>query len=464
MNTRLLATLIALLVISLPICAASEMNLVWDANGNLISGDGKFRMYNGRNQLTHVFNGTNASAPLLETYKYHPAEERIWVKKVFNVSDSSHVLETVIYVNENSVRVINASGTFDFTYVLHAGGQIAQNVSGVTHFIHSDPGSAISKVITDIDGVSRENTSFDPQGSILEGGSNRFDMEDREYSSISGDYDFRFRKYDPDLGIFTQPDTVINNIFDPQQLNRYSFERSSPYNFVDPDGHAIQFAALAIAGAIGAAVGLGTYFATHDSYSVGGALGYAAGGAGSAIAGTFGVIAALAGAVAGNAIENAVDDKPLLEGAGWALAGDTLGRGVGKILPYAGIHKIEKLGSWFTTKTGLTYMANEFSETSLGNTIGIAGPSVINSFSGVYKSIVSGFYNLISSQTNQQSTITPQTDNKADCGCYSLSGVGDSRGRGKADSRTVKSYSDGSYSVRGTYSDGRTFTRVVYKE
>jgi hypothetical protein len=36
--------------------------------------------------------------------------------------------------------------------------------------------------------------------------------------------------------IFTQPDSVISNVYDPQSLNRYSFERDNPYKYVDENG------------------------------------------------------------------------------------------------------------------------------------------------------------------------------------------------------------------------------------
>ena len=53
----------------------------YDANGNLVTGDGKFRVYNSLNQLVQLYNGTNTSGVLLQEYSYHPAEERILVKK-----------------------------------------------------------------------------------------------------------------------------------------------------------------------------------------------------------------------------------------------------------------------------------------------------------------------------------------------------------------------------------------------
>lgn len=54
-------------------------------------------------------------------------------------------------------------------------------------------------------------------------------------------YDFHFRKYDPKLRIFTQPDTLIQNVYDPQSLNRYMFKRGNPYKHTDPTGHFVVY-------------------------------------------------------------------------------------------------------------------------------------------------------------------------------------------------------------------------------
>ncbi|MBS3097301.1 hypothetical protein J4209_00735 [Candidatus Woesearchaeota archaeon] len=48
-------------------------------------------------------------------------------------------------------------------------------------------------------------------------------------------------RWGAEWGKFTQPDTLIQNVYDPQQLNRYSFERNNPYKFIDPDGREVTY-------------------------------------------------------------------------------------------------------------------------------------------------------------------------------------------------------------------------------
>jgi len=51
-------------------------------------------------------------------------------------------------------------------------------------------------------------------------------------------YFYAWRYYDPTLGRFTQPDTIVPNPNNPQDFNRYSYCNNNPINYVDPSGHS----------------------------------------------------------------------------------------------------------------------------------------------------------------------------------------------------------------------------------
>src|SRR3989344_2305953 len=219
--------------IAAPIALAEELNLVYDANGNLVSGDGFVREYNGLNQLVRVKNDSGAT---LETFVWHPIEERILIKKVYN--SSNEVNQRIVYVNENTVKIKNSSGTFYEHYVFQDGVLVAQrDADGNKQFIHSDHEGS-NTLITDISGNVVENTFYSPFQEIISGGiSSRYDGEGKEFDSATQDYDFHFRKYNPNWGRFTKPDSILPNLYDPQLLNRYAFERNNPYIFVDETGN-----------------------------------------------------------------------------------------------------------------------------------------------------------------------------------------------------------------------------------
>jgi RHS repeat-associated protein len=54
----------------------------------------------------------------------------------------------------------------------------------------------------------------------------------------TGLYYYNARYYDPELGRFTQPDTEIPDLSNPQSYNRYSYCVNDPLRYTDPDGHA----------------------------------------------------------------------------------------------------------------------------------------------------------------------------------------------------------------------------------
>jgi RHS repeat-associated protein len=53
----------------------------------------------------------------------------------------------------------------------------------------------------------------------------------------TGLYYYGARYYDPVLGKFITPDTIVPNPNNPQDLNRYSYCSNNPINYTDPTGH-----------------------------------------------------------------------------------------------------------------------------------------------------------------------------------------------------------------------------------
>jgi RHS repeat-associated protein len=239
MNQRLAAVLIAALVASLPVTFAAELHLTYDANGNLVTGDGKYRVYNSLNQLSAIYNGSGANGTLLETYTYHPTEERILQKKAYTPDGT--VRETTLYLSQSFVRVMNASGTFDFTYVYHEGQLVAQrNPDGSQLYVHGNHQGSTA-VVTNATRAVIERTEYTPTGGIVTGGNaTRYGYTGKEYDSIVGDTDMNARRYEESWGLFTKPDGVIAEAANPQQLNRYSYALNNPYKYIDPDGHEVR--------------------------------------------------------------------------------------------------------------------------------------------------------------------------------------------------------------------------------
>ena len=60
---------------------------------------------------------------------------------------------------------------------------------------------------------------------------------DQELDSETGLYNYDARLYDPLIGRFISPDSIVPDLYDPQSLNRYSYCRNNPLRYTDPTGH-----------------------------------------------------------------------------------------------------------------------------------------------------------------------------------------------------------------------------------
>jgi RHS repeat-associated protein len=70
-------------------------------------------------------------------------------------------------------------------------------------------------------------------------------------------YDMGARMYDPELGRFISPDSIIPDPANPQSLNRYAYVYNNPYRYVDRDGHTPLLVTALVGAGIGALVNTG---------------------------------------------------------------------------------------------------------------------------------------------------------------------------------------------------------------
>ena len=155
---------------------------------------------------------------------------------------------TIYYVSNEYIVIENKTGNYTEEYIYQDNILVAQvDTNGNKIAVHPDHEGS-STTFTDSQGNLLETTFYSAYGEILSGGkTSRFDYEGKEFDSVVQDYDFGFRKYNPNAPpIFNQPDTLIQNVYDPQSLNRYSFERNNPYKYEDPYGHIYYYLYMAL--------------------------------------------------------------------------------------------------------------------------------------------------------------------------------------------------------------------------
>jgi len=172
-------------------------------------------------------------------------------------------------------------------------------------YLHKDHLGSID-TITDETGAIKERLSFDPHGKrrspAWQAMTGIMSATTKGYTGHEMDDDIglinmRAREYDPVLGRFLTPDTIIQFPDNGQSYNRYTYVNNNPLSFTDPSGHSrlgdflkvtvgLPFVGPTALAAGAAAV----YVATQAVMQVGGAFvvtGYVLGGPAGAAAGAY---------------------------------------------------------------------------------------------------------------------------------------------------------------------------------
>jgi len=279
-----------ILVILSPFVSAAEIshNLNYDENGNLIN-DNKYNYeYNSPNQLVKISDDNGVIAE----YFYDHNDNRI--KKIEFFEDGTN--STTYYIDDNFVTVINSSGVYNTIYYYQGGVLVGKkDYSGEKYFYHPDHLGS-TNIVTNEVGETVEETDYLPFGEVLLGGESRYLFTGQEKDKGTSLMYYGARYYSPFLRRFTQPDTIIQDVYDPQTLNRYAYVRNNPVNRVDPSGHWIH---IPIGFVIGFGVNLIKQILVNDRSLFGGTIDWleatAWGVGGGAAAATFGIGPAIAG-------------------------------------------------------------------------------------------------------------------------------------------------------------------------
>ena len=321
---------ISILLILTTVSAAESISLSYDKNGNLAEDNDFVYSYNSFNQLSLI---KDKNGKTVAEFFYDESGQRI--KKVSYDGEIK-----ITYYLDDLVRETDKEGnnSKDTVYYYHDGQLIASEDSSGKFFYHpNNLGS--TDVITDSQGNLVEKTSYLPFGAVIEGGNeSRYLFTGQEADKETELMYFNARYYSPFLSRFIQPDTVLGNVYDPQQLNRYSYARNNPLKYTDPSGHWLH---IVIGGVIGGIIGAGISIATQILQgeeinwgnvgtsaaigAVGGTVAAATFGVGTTVLGgasgglaAYSGSGAISGVAAGQAAvitSNAINNKPLLENA-----------------------------------------------------------------------------------------------------------------------------------------------------
>ncbi|MFH1442953.1 MAG: RHS repeat-associated core domain-containing protein [Candidatus Micrarchaeota archaeon] len=214
---------------SAPAPSNLTQTFLYDANGNLIQDANNYYEYNSFNQLSAIRTG-NSTGFIISEYLYDPDGNRI--RKTDHLKN-----ETILYINQNFLRVINATGTFDTIYYFADSQMIARkDPDGKKYFYHPDHLGSTT-LVTNESGAVVEDTNYKPFGEPLYDAKSRFLYTGKEKDSETGLMYYGARYYNPKIGKFTQADSMIPDLYNPQMLNRYSYVLNNPYVYIDLKGN-----------------------------------------------------------------------------------------------------------------------------------------------------------------------------------------------------------------------------------
>ncbi len=197
----------------------------YDANGNMTSGAGRTLTWNLENKpLTVTVAGQTT------TFVYDGANER--VKKIAGSTTTRYI--STLYECDNA----------SCSRMVFAGGQRFATIggSGAVYYYHPDHLGS-SSVITDGTGAKAQALTYFPFGVTSTNSSPVTPVVDvpykytgQELDASTALYNYEARQYEAALGRFVSPDTVVSDLFNPQDLNRYSYVRNNPFLYNDPTG------------------------------------------------------------------------------------------------------------------------------------------------------------------------------------------------------------------------------------
>ena len=214
-----------------------QWRYTYDDNGNVIerANDAVTQQltYDARNRLTRF-----ASGRTVETYAYDDDETRI--KKV---SDG----QTTYYIEADYEEVWDGSERLETIKHYRAGHQkVAMRDSEGLKYLYPDHLGSSSRM-ADAAGKQIKAIWYRPFGGEADetgAAKTRYRFTGKEKDD-TGLYYYGARYYDDTLGRFLSADSILPNVYDPQQLNRFAYVRNNPVKLVDPDGHAA-IAAIAL--------------------------------------------------------------------------------------------------------------------------------------------------------------------------------------------------------------------------
>ena len=279
-------------------------------SGNNGNGNSSSDNNGNANGNTNNTGGSQNQSGILfpETGKVSELEqEMIDMIKTEGKHKNYELIEYVNDVNRKYTEVLmelNINGIMDTAYSYGNERLTVERFDGWTGYYTYDPRGSVSGV-TGADGYLWQSYRYDAYGNITFGApqyNNEYTYNAESYNPNLDVQYLRARYYSPSTANFLTEDSYLGDINDPLTLNRYNYVKSSPLNYVDPEGELPQVVIGAIGGFVYSGVGsiIGQTLSGDISWTrvfvdaLSGAIG--------------GAVTSLAGFKVGRAVEGAISE------------------------------------------------------------------------------------------------------------------------------------------------------------
>ena len=234
------------------VIAAGGRHYAYDSVGNMIDRNGDAIVYDPANKAAILTDHTTDTSVFLS---YGAGDARIlkttdegqtyYLGKAYEEEHTSSSIVKRVHITIGGKIVGVHVETFDAHYTP----PIKEGV--YNRYFHTDALGSVT-AITDDSGNVVERRSYDPFGKIraMDYGTNVNSTSNttlqtdlaftghRSIQELPGLIDMGARMYDSDIGRFLSADTIIQDPYDTQAYNRYSYARNNPLKYTDPTGNS----------------------------------------------------------------------------------------------------------------------------------------------------------------------------------------------------------------------------------
>lgn len=228
------------------VSSVAGVNYSYDLNGNLQSAGNRSFTWNSFNmpatsQIANASYSWSYDAERQRVKYAAPGETTIY----FGAGNSIVLEKTIKPTVTEQKHYVYANGKPVALYTQRSAG------NSDTRYLYSDHLRSTTLVLDEVGGLP-ERLSYDAQGkrrfpsgsddsaNTLSGIATDRGFTEHEHLDDQGIIHMNGRLYDPRVGRFLSPDPFVQNVSNPQNLNRYTYVLNNPLAYIDPSGYMYQ--------------------------------------------------------------------------------------------------------------------------------------------------------------------------------------------------------------------------------